>query len=328
MRQIPNGRRVARVLVVAFACATSGCSKLGPLGEQLPSQTIGRTGVGPLEFNYPRAIARTERDDFYVVDKGGRIQQFHDDGEFIREWRTPDIDAGKPTGMGVAPDGRVFVADTHYAQIIVYTAEGRLERRFGTYGDGPGQFRLPTDVLIRPDGSFYVSEYGGNDRISHYTADFAFIRSFGGPDSGAARQERPQSLALDASGDLWVADSCNHRICRFSADGEFRGAFGSLGSAAGELRFPYGVTVLSDGSLVVTEYGNNRLQRFSPEGKSLGVWGAAGRAPGRLAYPWAAEALRDDRIVIVDSGNNRLQWIAGLRRETWSRPPGSGESAR
>ncbi|RMF83335.1 MAG: hypothetical protein D6744_04865 [Planctomycetota bacterium] len=310
------------MIALAACCAgpLTACSPSAPVGENPPLRVAGRTGAGPAEFNYPRAIAVARDGGVFVVDKGGRIQHFTADGEFVGAWRTPAIDAGKPTGVGVAPDGRLFVADTHYARILIYSPSGELIRTFGEYGDGPGRFRLPTDVLVRPDGSFYVSEYGGNDRVSHYTADFAYISSFGGADAGEARLARPQSLALSPEGDLWVADACNHRICRFSADGEFRAAFGRLGSGHGELRFPYGVTVLSDGTLVVTEYGNNRVQRFTPEGVSLGVWGAAGRSPGRLAYPWAAAALPDDRVVIVDSGNNRLQWIAGRRSTTWSIP--------
>ena len=253
----------------------------------------------------------------YVVDKGGRIQRLSQVGEYLTAWRMPEIAAGKPTGLGIAPDGRVFAADTHYSRVMIFDAEGALLQSVGEYGDEGGQFRLPTDVAIDDDGFIYVAEYGGNDRISKFTADWRYLFSFGTRDSGAAALNRPQSMRLAPDGTLWVADAAHHRVVRFSTEGEFLGAFGRLGSGPGELRFPYCVDVLPDGTLAVCEYGNNRVQRFTADGRSLGTWGAAGRELGRLAYPWALLVGAKGRLLVIDSGNNRAQVIAGLADETW-----------
>lgn len=246
-------------------------------------------------------------DLLYVVDKAARIQGFDANGRHVREWRTPEWSAGKPTGLGAGPDGRIYVADTHYARVLIYTPVGELVGTFGEHGTGPGQFIFPTDVVVAGDGGLYVAEYGGNDRISRFTGDLQYEFSFGGPDSGAARLQRPQSLLLDADGTLWVADACNHRICHFAADGALLASFGASGAAPGDLRFPYGLDWLPDGTLVVAEYGNNRLQRFDRRGRSLGTWGRAGRRVGELAYPWAVVTGPQDRLFVLDSGNNRVQ---------------------
>ncbi|HMQ15149.1 MAG TPA: 6-bladed beta-propeller [Phycisphaerae bacterium] len=300
-------------LVALLAAPNAGC------GEASPSEAriIGQTGVGPREFNYPRGIAiDARRGQMWVVDKGGRIQCLSAAGEFVRGWRVPEIDAGRPIGLGVAPDGRVFVADTHYSRVMIFSPEGELLARFGENGFGPGQFLLPTDVAIDENGFVYVAEYGGNDRISKFSPRLEHQLSFGGPGAGEAALRRPQRIALDDGG-LWVADSCNHRLVHFDRDGRFLGAFGSLGDGRGALRFPYGVGVLSDRTLVVCEYGNNRVQRFSRDGASLGAWGGPGRRAGELAYPWAVDVDANDQVVVVDSGNNRLQVFAGLDRRTW-----------
>ncbi|MGD8450621.1 MAG: hypothetical protein PVJ57_02285 [Phycisphaerae bacterium] len=282
-----------------------------------PLLVFGRTGVGPGEFTYPRAGVAATDGRFYVVDKAARIQCYTGEGEFVLEWRMPESQAGKPTGLGIDAAGTVYAADTHYARVVVFDAEGRELARFGTFGEGPGQFRLPTDVAVDRQGAIYVSEYGGNDRISKFSPDREYLFSFGGPDAGEATLRRPQSLVFDNDGTLWVTDAGNHRVCHFDADGRFLGSFGTPGDGVGELRFPYGLDFLSDGTLVVTEFGNNRLQRFDRQGHSLGTWGSAGRKPGELAYPWAAVVVPEDRIVIVDSGNNRMQVIAGGRADTW-----------
>ena len=309
-------RRVLWAVMILAPLIPAGCDG-GSAGESRPSDIFGKTGRGPGEFSYPRAAVAVPGGWFFVVDKAGRIQCLTQEGKSIREWRMPEIYAGKPTGLGLNPDGKLYIADTHYARVLVYSLEGELLHQFGSFGLGPGQFRLPTDVAVDRNGFIYVSEYGGNDRVSKFTPEHEYLFSFGGPDAGRARLSRPQGLCCDPDGTLWVADGTGHRICHFGADGEFLGDFGRLGSEPGALRFPYNVDRLSDGTLVVCEYGNNRVQRFDRHGNSLGTWGAAGRSPGELAYPWALTVLDDDRILVVDSGNNRMQIFPGSQRSSW-----------
>lgn len=297
------------------ACGPSGAAEAPGL-----RCVFGQTGMGPGEFSYPRALAVAGGDRVYIVDKAARVQCYTPDGTFQRDWRMPESAAGKPTGLGVGPDGRIYAADTHYARVMIFEPDGTRVGEFGTWGDGPGQFRLPTDVAITPDGHLYVGEYGGNDRISKYSPAWEYLFSFGGPGAGDAELARPQALLLDDDGSLWVADACHHRICRFSADGQWLSSFGRCGTAPGELRFPYGLDRLSDDTLVVCEYGNNRLQRFDRQGNSLGTWGSAGRRPGQLAYPWAAAVGADDTLFVLDSGNNRVQVVDGRAASTWRRP--------
>jgi DNA-binding beta-propeller fold protein YncE len=278
---------------------------------------MGRTGFGPREFSYPRAAVFGRDGHLYVVDKAARIQCFTPDADYIREWRMPVWGAGKPTGLGSGPDGRIYAADTHYSRVVIFEADGRLAGQFGTHGTGPGQFLLPTDVAVDAEGAIYVAEYGGNDRISKFGPDLEYQFSFGRPGVGPGELQRPQSLLLDDDGTLWVADACNHRVCHFTRAGEYLGAFGQSGSGLGELRFPYGIDRLADGSLVVCEYGNNRLQRFDRKGRALGVWGGPGRRPGQLAYPWALAVGPRDRVYVIDSGNNRIQVLDAFAAGVW-----------
>lgn len=314
-----NVLRPTPTLLVSILLALAGCSE-SATSDSPVLQTFGRTGLGPGELSYPRAAALVPGGDLYVVDKSGRIVRFGKSGEARSEWFMPEYKAGKPTGLGIAADGRVFAADTHYARVSVFSPDGTLLNTFGEWGDGPGQFRLPTDVAVSRDGSIYVSEYGGNDRISKFTSDWTYLFSFGCRNDPEAQTERPQSLLIDDDGSVWVADSCNHRILHFTADGKFLGKFGQVGSGAGDLRFPYSIDRLADGTLVVSEYGNNRIQRFNMAGLSLGTWGTAGRRPGEVANPWAAVTGGEARVYVIDSGNNRVQVFDGLRPESW-RPP-------
>ncbi len=312
------GRRFAALTMVLGALVT-GCSRDSSTAGA-PLLIFGRTGMGAGEFSYPRAAAIAPSGRLYIVDKSAHLQCLSQEGVFLLDWHMPEKEAGKPTGISIAPDGTVYVADTHYSRVVRFDPNGKRLGEFGTFGDGPGQFKLPSDVAFDRAGCIYVSEYGGNDRISKFSADRKYLFSFGGRDAGEARLERPQALLVGPDDTIWVTDACHHRVCRFDAQGKFLGAFGRAGQGMGELKFPYGLDMLTDGTLVVTEFGNNRLQRFDTAGKSLGTWGKSGRGSGELASPWTALAGERGRLLIIDSGNNRVQVIDAMAEGVWRKP--------
>jgi ABC-type Fe3+ transport system permease subunit/DNA-binding beta-propeller fold protein YncE len=303
--------RQLTMLVILAVCmsALTGCDdKTGLTDVPKIVGAFGRTGRGQGEFIYPRAIDITGSDSLFIVDKTGRIQQLSPEGDFLDVIKMPMTEAGKPTGISIAPDGNLYIADTHYHRIVVFSPEGKLINEFGRFGQDDGCFIYPTDIAFSPDGRIYVSEYGGNDRISVFTGQGDFIYCFGTAGSGAGQLARPSALCVDPERKrLYVADACNHRIAIYNLDSSLLGYIGSTGRAPGQLRYPYDLVLLSDGTLVVCEYGNNRLQLFSPEGHSLSVYGRAGRQLGELAYPWGLTVDGRRRAYIVDAGNNRIQ---------------------
>ncbi|HRK30530.1 MAG TPA: hypothetical protein PLD59_05580 [Tepidisphaeraceae bacterium] len=276
--------------------------------RDLPQAIWLSTGTGPAQVVYPRAIAYdAPRDQFVVVDRMARVQRIDRDGQFVAGWRMPDYMMGKPVGVSVGPDGNIYVPDTHYQRIMVYSPDGHLLRQWGAPGKEDGQFIFPTDVAFDDRGRVYVSEYGDHDRIQIFDMQGNYLAQFGQFGDGEAAFSRPQSIAI-VGDTVYLADSCNHRIGVWKTDGRFVKNIGTVGTAAGEFRFPYGLDVSPDGKLLVTEFGNNRVQVIDPEsGKSVLQWGRAGRQPGELAYPWAAVTDKRGRVVIVDAGNNRLQ---------------------
>lgn len=288
--------------------ALIGCDP-PPLTDSGVVGVFGGVGLGPGAFSYPRAITAEPEGSVFVVDKTGRIQRFSADGGFETLWRMPETEHGKPIGIAVHPDGRLFVADTHYHRVMIFDREGQVLGSFGSEGFGDGEFQLPTDVAIDAQGFIYVGEYMDNDRITKWTPDLRFVAAFGVEPIEGKRLSRPAGIDIDDEQTLWVADACNHRVVRFSLDGEVLATFGHFGSNPGEMRYPYDLCVTPDKTVMVCEYEGNRLQWFDKQGRSLRVWGRGGRAPGELFAPWGATYGPAGRVYVVDSLNSRIQMI-------------------
>jgi DNA-binding beta-propeller fold protein YncE len=290
------------------ACPFAAALLIGCSRSPAPDEVWLETGAGDGQVVYPRGIAYSPRDDtFFVVDRMARIQHFDRKGQFLNGWRLPDYALGKPVGLSVGPDGNLYVPETHYHRVSVYTPSGQFLRQWGSFGTDPGKFIYPTDVAFDEQQHIFVSEYGDHDRIQVFDGDGKFLYQFGSFGQGDGQFSRPQSMLID-HGLVYVTDACNHRICVFKTDGTFVRNMGHLGSGPGDFRFPYGLDQDREGHLVVCEFGNNRVQQIDKQtGRGIATWGSGGRDPGQLAYPWGVIVDKKDRVIVVDSGNNRLQ---------------------
>lgn len=298
--------------VLAFCIALvalSGCDQeKSTIG--IRERTWGRLGISEGRFQKPRALAVDKNDRVYIVDMTARIQVFDADGNFIRSWQTPIHDNGRPTGMSIDRDGNLAVADTHYFEVLFYSPEGELLRKFGPdHGPGPGQFGLVTDVVEDSQGNYYVSEYGELDRIQKFDHDGKFLLQWGQHGEGPSEFSRPQGLEVDDQDRVWVADSANHRIQVFDSQGKLLFMWGTEGTALGQLSYPYNLALDGQGHVYVVEMGNGRVQKFTLDGKSLGAWGIQGSGDDQLFNPWALGIDRKGHVYILDTGNNRVQRV-------------------
>lgn len=318
-----NASTAATLLVVVSASLLPlGCGKPDGLPAIPVAREIAGSGYGPGQFLAPRAAAFAPDGRLFVIDKQARVQRFSPEGTYELEWPMPESERGRPVGVSVHPDGRVFVADTHYHRVMVFDRDGTELARFGSYGTGPGEFYYPTDVAFLADGRIAVSEYGGNDRVQLFTSDFVPLSSFGRFGRGNAEFARPQSISL-VGDELVVADGCNHRLQVWGLDGSWRRDLGGAGREPGRFAYPYGVESLGDGTVLVAEFGNHRLQRVSlADGRPLGAWGgpaasrdpasAAGPERGRLLYPFAVASglgFGDGRVAVCDTGHDRVALV-------------------
>jgi len=306
-------RQIPKVLLwIALAPLVAGCGPWGSSPSGRLEKVWGRQGISDGRFQKPRASVIDAQDRLYIVDMTARIQVFDTDGNFLRSWRTPVHTNGRPSGLSIANDGNILVADTHYFRVLTYTPEGvLLEDRTigGVQGNGPGEFGFVTDAVQDSAGNYYIAEYGEYDRIQKFSPSGQFLKEWGGHGSEPTQFVRPNNLAVDAQDHIWVADACNHRISVFDAQGQLVQQWGEQGQEPGQLDYPYDLALDGKGHVYVCEYGNHRIQKFTLDGRSLGTWGVAGREEGQLNNPWTLSLDSQGRVHVIDSNNHRVQVV-------------------
>lgn len=250
----------------------------------------------------PRALAIDRDGNLAILDTAGRVVICKPDGTPLREWSMPATSVGNPEGLLWLADGRLAVADTHYFQVVIFEADGTLSHRWGTSGEGPGEFGYPIALAQDDAGDLYVSEYGGNDRVQVFRPDGTYLRTMGGFGTGPGEFQRPTGLAWKG-GTLYVADAVNHRVLAFDArSGEYLRV---VGDASLALDLPYDLKLGPEGDLWVVCYGAGRVTRLATDGTVRGRYGQTGTGHGDLRTPWGL-AVSPTNVWVADTGNRRV----------------------
>ena len=311
--------QAAAVTTAASTLGWQGCGGNG--SSSTPEVVWGRHGQSDGKLHRPRAIAIRQdeqgNDELFIVDMTGRIQVFDPDGKFLRKWRTPAIENGKPSGLSFDNDGLLLVADTHYFQMLVYSPAGerRPEKEIGgECGLELGQFEFVTDAVQDKEGCFFISHYGEVDRLQKFSPTGEPLLSWGSHGEELGQFIRPQAMDVDANNHLWIADACNHRVQIFdtsSGKPVLVTSWGEEGEEVGQLRYPYDICLDPDGEhLFLCEFGNHRVQRFTRNGNSVAAWGKAGRGDGEFHQPWACAIDSKKKLHVLDTYNHRVQRFA------------------
>ncbi|MBN3280479.1 TRIM3 protein, partial [Polyodon spathula] len=111
-----------------------------------------------------------------------------------------------PHFVAVNNKNEIVVTDFHNHSVKVYGADGEFLFKFGSHGEGNGQFNAPTGVAVDANGNIIVADWG-NSRIQVFDSAGSFLSYI---NTTADPLYGPQGLALTADGHVVVADSGNH----------------------------------------------------------------------------------------------------------------------
>ncbi|MES2646442.1 MAG: peptidyl-alpha-hydroxyglycine alpha-amidating lyase family protein [Bacteroidota bacterium] len=129
-----------------------------------------------------------------------------------------------PHGLTVDKHDNVWVTDVALQQIFKFNREGKLLLKLGEYrveGNDSLHFNRPTDVAVCHDGSFYVSDGYGNNRVVKFSAEGHFLFEWGSSGTDPGEFDLPHSIDLDKKENVYVADRENKRVQQFDSNGHF-----------------------------------------------------------------------------------------------------------
>jgi streptogramin lyase len=211
-----------RSIWVAERCGVNSCAdpatgKMSPLDPVLKFDASGKLvksfGAGMVAFAHG-----------IFVDRDGNIWVTDANDNRPRPAR------GAAAGTPAPPPPAKLVGH----QVIKFSPEGKVLMtlgKAGVAGNPPEALTEPNDVVTAPNGDIYVAEghAGQNNnpppdtvaRISKFTKDGKFIKSWGKLGSAPGEFRTPHSLAFDSRGRLFVADRGNVRLQIFDQDGKF-----------------------------------------------------------------------------------------------------------
>ena len=176
----------------------------------------------------------------------------------------------------------------------------------GGYGEGPGQFVWPSGIALDSDRNIYVTD-AWTDRVSVFTVDGDFVRSFGSSGHGDGQFRRPSGIAVDINDSVLVVDTLNDRVQKLNRDGGLVSQWGSSGSAPGEFRSPWGITTDTYGCVYVADCKNHRIQKFDNDGGFMFALGSHGAGDYEFDHPSDVAVDPAGDIYVCDWANSRVQ---------------------
>ncbi len=254
-------------------------------------------------------------------------------------------------GIG-ASLGRRAIADSGNHRVIVLDAGNQVEFILGSFcrlsdgaaggcidpdGSGPlelgdGQFNEPWGVAMDAEGRIFVADTW-NGRIQVFDATGRFLRKWGyfnttqGQLGDPMALFGPRGLAIDAGGNLLVADTGNKRILQFTPEGELVRQAGGGGPLLGSFEEPTSIAVdPRDGSIYVADAWNRRIQKLDPNLVAIAEWPIAAWGSQNLWHkPYVAVAGNGDvyatdpenyRVIVLNSAGGIKAVFGGFGMET------------
>ena len=326
-----------------YNCRIRKVSVAGVISTIAGTGNYGFSGDGGAAISawltYPGAVAVGASGTVYISDTSGhRVRMIDGSGNIstIAGNGTPGYsgDGGPatsamlnyPGGLAVDASGSVYICDKYNQRIrkvsggVITTVAGN--GALGFSGDGgpaaSAMLSYPAGVVVDASGNLYIADTS-NSRIRKVVTSGTIttvagngINGYSG-DGGQATSSSlywPQGVGMDASGNLWIADTSNGRVRKVSTSGIIttQAGGGSVGDggpgAFAKFSFPQAVAVDNSGNTYVADTSGNRVRKISANGTITTVAGNGTASYSGDGGAATAASLNSPGGVAVDASGN------------------------
>ncbi len=277
-------------LVILFLAAVSVSAQEAAKAPEIPFHVVEDFLQIPTGMFMAEAVgvAINSKGHIFILNRGNHpLLEFMQDGSFVRSlgenspiFRVPHsirFDKSDNLWYVGAADNLVVKFDPN---LRVQQALGRREEPwvYMTHGieraiPPPSNFYQPTDTVVGPDGSTYVTDGYGNSRVVKFTREGNLVKYWGDRGTKPGQFNTPHSIVMDANSNLYVADRQNNRVQVFTTDGEFKQEWKLPGPA-----WSLCITPGPNPAIFVGSIG--KVYKLDLAGKIVGQMGKLGRLPG------------------------------------------------
>ena len=194
----------------------------------------------------------------------------------------------------------------------------------GSDGTGEGQFKYVEDFAFTKNGYLLATDAAHAWVQVFDKTTGKFISRFGGKGDNDANLDKPEGIAVDPQGNIFVADYNTGFVKKYDAAFNWLLSFSEYGSEKGQ-NIKSEFMDIRDGKLYMPEAGNHRVDVFDLNGKFLFDFGGMGSEPGKMNNPESAKFASDGTLYVADLKNDRIQTFdaTGKFLTTWGKT-GSG----
>nr|WP_299381188.1 IPT/TIG domain-containing protein [Allomuricauda sp.] len=269
----------------------------------------------------------------YIYLSTGAVSTFSGSTVGHADGTGEQVQYNKPVGLAMDNNGYLYVADAANHKIRRIASDGAVITMAGsTKGDEDGiistaKFDTPRSIAVNNFGTIYIADFQ-NHKIKKITDVGVVVTVAGSTDGyqdgqgGDAQFSYPEDIALDAEGNIYVADGYNNRIRKIEPNGMVTTwAGGEEGYVDGpremaQFYYPSGITFDQDGNMYVVDEGNHKIRKITPDGMVTTLAGSGiGNADGfgleaEFQYPSRIAADKFGNVYVTDLFNFNVRKIS------------------